>query len=98
MAKNFELIDQQNTRSMFMCLCNYFANLSPQKLDIQLLADKKKSNVTLDSPKPTGILLKSDPITDWKGTFASPDVAFGRRVLPDPGGPNNKKFYLSTEK
>ena len=50
-TNNFEFIDKQNTSSMFLCLCNYFANLSPKKLDIQLLADKKKINVTLaDGP------------------------------------------------
>jgi hypothetical protein len=38
---------------------------------------------TLDGPTPTNISRNSEPETVMNGTFASPAVAFARRVLPE---------------
>ncbi len=46
-----------------------------------------KRSLTLDAPTPTNISTNSEPLTDRNGTFASPAIAFARRVLPVPGAP-----------
>ena len=42
------------------------------------------------APTPTNISMKSDPLTDRKGTPASPATARARSVLPVPGGPTSR--------
>mmetsp|Transcript_19896 Transcript_19896/g.36936 ORF Transcript_19896/g.36936 Transcript_19896/m.36936 type:complete len:231 (-) Transcript_19896:790-1482(-) len=44
---------------------------------------------TLDGPTPTNISIKSEPEMEKNGTLASPAVAFAKRVLPVPGGPQS---------
>jgi len=39
---------------------------------------------------PPSISTNSDPAMAKKGTFASVATALASRVLPQPGGPNNK--------
>ncbi len=41
------------------------------------------------APTPTNISMKSEPLTDMKGTPASPATARAIRVLPVPGGPTS---------
>ncbi len=50
-----------------------------------LRADWKRSRTRL-APTPTNISMKSEPVTDRKGTPASPATARAMRVLPVPGG------------
>ncbi|CAB5018392.1 unannotated protein [freshwater metagenome] len=45
---------------------------------------------TRDAPTPTNISMKSEPVTDKKGTSASPATARAMRVLPVPGGPTSR--------
>ncbi len=49
----------------------------------------KRSRTRL-APTPTNISMKSDPLTDMKGTPASPATARASRVLPVPGGPTSR--------
>ncbi len=42
------------------------------------------------APTPTNISMKSEPLTDMKGTPASPATARAIRVLPVPGGPTRR--------
>jgi hypothetical protein len=51
-----------------------------------LRASLNRSRTRL-APTPTNISMKSDPVTDRKGTPASPATARAMRVLPVPGGP-----------
>ena len=44
---------------------------------------------TRPAPTPTNISMKSDPVTERKGTPASPATARAMRVLPVPGGPTS---------
>ena len=48
----------------------------------------KRSRTRL-APTPTNISMKSEPLTDRKGTPASPATARASRVLPVPGGPTS---------
>ena len=41
------------------------------------------------APTPTNISMKSEPLTDMKGTPASPATARAMSVLPVPGGPTS---------
>ena len=41
------------------------------------------------APTPTNISMKSEPLTDMKGTPASPATARAISVLPVPGGPTS---------
>jgi hypothetical protein len=41
------------------------------------------------APTPTNISMKSEPLTERKGTPASPATARASRVLPVPGGPTS---------
>ncbi len=45
---------------------------------------------TREAPTPTNISTKSEPLILKNGTPASPATAFASKVLPVPGGPNNK--------
>ena len=47
-------------------------------------------SLTLEAPTPTNISTKSEPEIVKKGTFASPAIAFAKRVLPVPGDPTIK--------
>ena len=51
-------------------------------------ADSKRSRTRL-APTPTNISMKSEPVTERKGTPASPATALARSVLPVPGGPTS---------
>ena len=42
------------------------------------------------APTPTNISMKSEPLTDMKGTPASPATARAISVLPVPGGPTSR--------
>ncbi len=53
------------------------------------LADWKRSR-TLLAPTPTNISIKSEPVTERKGTPASPATARAIKVLPVPGGPTRR--------
>jgi hypothetical protein len=44
---------------------------------------------TREAPTPTNISMKSEPVTERKGTPASPATARASRVLPVPGGPTS---------
>ena len=44
---------------------------------------------TRDAPTPTYSSIKSEPVSEKNGTFASPATALARSVLPVPGGPTN---------
>ena len=46
-----------------------------------------KRSLTRLAPTPTNISMKLDPLTEKKGTLASPATAFAKRVFPVPGGP-----------
>mmetsp|Transcript_18918 Transcript_18918/g.38423 ORF Transcript_18918/g.38423 Transcript_18918/m.38423 type:complete len:274 (+) Transcript_18918:1192-2013(+) len=48
-----------------------------------------KRSRTREAPTPTNISMKSDPLIERKGTFASPAMALAIRVLPVPGGPHS---------
>ena len=52
-------------------------------------ASSNKSR-TREAPTPTNISTKSEPEIEKNGTFASPAIAFAKRVLPVPGGPSSK--------
>ena len=54
-----------------------------------LFASLNKS-LTLDAPTPTNISTKSEPVSEKKGTCASPATALASNVLPVPGGPTSK--------
>ena len=47
-------------------------------------------SLTRLAPTPTNISMKSEPLTDMKGTPASPATARANRVLPVPGGPTSR--------
>ena len=49
-----------------------------------------KRSLTLDAPTPTNISTKSEPVSEKKGTSASPATALASRVLPVPGGPTSR--------
>ena len=53
-----------------------------------LRADSNRSRTRL-APTPTNISMKSEPVTDRKGTSASPATALAISVLPVPGGPTS---------
>ncbi len=54
-----------------------------------LRAEANRSRTRL-APTPTNISMKSEPLTDMKGTPASPATARAMRVLPVPGGPTSR--------
>ena len=54
----------------------------------RFLASANMSRILL-APTPTNISSKSLPLMAKNGTFASPAIAFARRVLPVPGGPTS---------
>jgi len=54
-----------------------------------LRADSNRSRTRL-APTPTNISMKSEPVTDRKGTPASPATARAMSVLPVPGGPTSR--------
>jgi hypothetical protein len=53
--------------------------------------------LTLEGPTPTNISKNSEPDTEIKGTLASPAVALASIVLPVPGGPLERQFYLKSD-
>jgi hypothetical protein len=52
----------------------------------RLRASSKRSR-TRAAPTPTNSSTKLDPVTEMKGTWASPATARASKVLPVPGGP-----------
>ena len=47
-------------------------------------------SLTRLAPTPTNISTKSEPLSEKKGTLASPATAFAIRVFPVPGGPESR--------